>query len=73
MLLIKSIVKGEGIASKTWTVGERYSRIVEEFKLIECGGGSTYEMLVYRVYDKKDNMLHEIEPAASLVINYMER
>lgn len=67
---IKSITKGSDITAKTYTVGTKYSRINEEWKVVQLVEGKSYEILVYRVYDTDGDLAHEIETIGSLSISY---
>lgn len=69
---IKSIQKGSGEYAIWFRVGSKYSKIVEELKPIRWGEKSSYEMVVYRVYDQDGKVAAEIESNSSLLINYTE-
>lgn len=70
MLPIYSIRKESGPKTLSWTVGNRYVRINEEWKLVRLGTDSEYRQIVYRVYDKDNNIVVEIESCSGLVITY---
>lgn len=67
---IRSIQKGSD--HPIWfRVGERnIASIEEELKPVSWGKGESYEMIVYRCYDKDRNLLCEIETDSSLAIFY---
>lgn len=69
-LPIRSIKKGDPPAALSFTVGTRFSRITEELKDVRFGDGGVYKIVVYRVYDHKEEMVAELESCSGLVIFY---
>ncbi len=71
-LPIKSIKKGEGAVQISWTVGTKYRIITEEWKTVRMEQGNLFQIIVYRCYNHKDEIVVEIESCQGLTLTYKE-
>lgn len=72
-LLIRSIRKGTGTTAVFWKVGSEWSRIEMDYKVVGWDGDSAKKSLVYLIYDKDMNLVHEIEHGSQLTITYYRK
>lgn len=72
-LLIRSIRKGVGPTAVFYKVGTEWSRIEQDYKVVGWDGESAKKSLVYLIYDKDMNLVHEIEHGSQLTITYFRK